>query len=154
MKKQLNFEKEEYKAGMVDSYSYQKINNSNMVISYKFITEDEDKYMVRFYQLGYIQNKRNLMGKYQIESVTCGENGDTIVLNKGRFYKVISTIVSIIREFIIEYYPKEIKIKPVVNFKKDKRRKNIYIRYIENLLPDEYKYKKSFFGDYLLIKKK
>ena len=49
---------------------------------------------------------------------------------------------------------KVLKINPVLNYKKDKRRKNLYIRYIERLLPDSYKYKKSYFGNKLYITKK
>ena len=74
--------------------------------------------------------------------------------SKERFYKVISTVISIIKEFIKEKDPRVLKINAIFNFRKDKRRKNIYIRYIERLLPNNYKYKKSFFGNSLYITKK
>ena len=97
---------------------------------YTFTTDDGDKYIVRFFHIGEFQHKEKWMGHYQVEFVTTGDDdneGDRIVVNKGRFYRVMSTVVNIIKEFVKEYDPKLLKINPVSNFKKDKRRKNIYI---------------------------
>jgi hypothetical protein len=157
MKNYLEFINEEVGQSMVRPYPYQKTSDDKLATYYKFITDDEDQYIVRFFHMGEFQHKEKLMDKYQVEFVVGGDlydAGDRIVVNKGRFYKVISTIIFIIKEFVKEHDPKELKINPVSNFKKDKRRKNIYIRYIEKMLPDTYKYKKAFFGDSLYIRKK
>jgi hypothetical protein len=126
----------------------------DLVIQYKFKTEDNDIYVVRFFDMHEIHKQEKYRDYYQLEFVTNDERGDTVIVNKGRFYKVISTVIGIIKDFVNFKDPRVLKISPSKNFKKDKRRKNIYIRYIERLLPDNYKYKKSFLGDSLYIRKK
>lgn len=160
MKNYTEFINEELGEGTSTPYSYQNIEKIafdirvDLVIRYRFKTDDDDEYIVRFYNLYAIQQKEKYFEHFQVEFVTSDDNGDTIIVNKGRFYKVMSTIISIIKDFIKNYNPVQLKINPISNFKKDKRRQNIYIRYIERLLPIDYKYKKSFFGNSLLISKK
>lgn len=132
-------------------YNYSKSSESNYVIYYTFQTEDDDKYIVRFFNLSKIHNKENY--GWSVEFITDGETGDKDVINKGRFYKVISTVTSIINEFIKEKQPIKIIISPTKNYKGDKRRLNIYSKYIETLLPDNYKFHKKLFGSDLIIKK-
>jgi len=130
MKNFVEFINEEVGQSMVDSYEYKKEIDYELATYYTFTTEDNDKYIVRFFHIGEFQHKEKWMGHYQVEFVTTGDDeneGDRIVVNKGRFYKVMSTVVNIIKEFVKEYDPKLLKINPVSNFKKDKRRKNIYI---------------------------
>jgi hypothetical protein len=157
MKDYLEFILEEVGDSMVTPYEYEKTSDIDLATYYKFVTEDQDHYLVRFYNMYSFQKKKRYIGEYQVEFVTGGDNyteGDTVVVNKGRFFKVISTVISIIVEFMEEKDPKRLKINPVRNYKKDKRRKNIYIRYIERLLPNSYNYKKAFFGNSLYITKK
>lgn len=159
MKKFEEFINEELGESNVSPYSYDmtKYEDGDLVIQYKFITEDGDKYVVRFFDMYRIHKQDKYKDYYQLEFVTSDSEydaGDTIVINKGRFYKVISTVISIIKDFVKFKDPRVLKISPSKNFRKDKRRKNIYIRYIERLLPEDYKYKKSFFGDSLYITKK
>jgi len=157
MKKYLEFINEEVGTSMVRPYSYEKTSDDKLATYYKFTTDDDDKYVVRFFHMGEFQHKEKWMGNYKVEFVVGGDlydAGDTVVVNKGRFFKVISTVISIIKDFVKEHDPNQLEINPVTNFKKDKRRKNIYIRYIQKLLPDTYKYKKSFFGNTLYIRKK
>lgn len=154
MKKFIDFINEEVGEKILPPYSYHKDSESDLVTYYKFVTEDGDQYSVRFFNQYYIQPKEKFKDQYQVEFITSDEKGDHIIVNKGRFYKVLATVIAIIKEFTKQNDPKVLKISPVSNFKKDKRRKNIYINYIEKLLPDDYKYKKSFFGDDLYIIKK
>jgi hypothetical protein len=154
MKKYLEFINEEIGQSMVAPYNYKKTSDDELATYYLFTTDDEDKYAVRFFHIGEFQSKEKWKDHYQVEFVTGSDDGDTIVVNKGRFYRVMSTVISIIQDFVKEHNPKLLKINPSKNFKKDKRRKNVYIRYIEKLLPDNYKYKKTIFGDTLLIIKK
>jgi hypothetical protein len=151
MKKYLEFINEEIGQSMVEPYPYEKTSDDELATHYKFTTEDGDKYVVRFFHIGEFQHKEKWKDHYQVEFVTSSDNGDRVVVNKGRFYRIMSTVISIIQEFVKEHDPKLLKINPVTNYKKDKRRKNIYIRYIEKLLPNNYKYKKALFGDTLLI---
>jgi len=152
---------EEIGQSLVKPYLYKKVDHLDDSIQYKiqyiFTTEDNDKYNVQFFDMYEIHQKEKYRNYYTVEYVTGGDNyteGDEIVVNKGRFFKVIATVVAIIKDFISEYEPNTLKISPVSNFKEDKRRKNIYIRYIESLLPNTYQYKKKFFGDSLYISKK
>jgi len=157
MKNYLDFINEEVGQLLVEPYPYQQTTDDKLATYYKFTTDDDDKYVVRFFHMGEFQHKEKWMGHYNVEFVTGGDEyteGDSIVVNKGRFYKVMSTVISIIKDFVKEKDPKVLKFNPVSNYKKDKRRKNIYIRYIEKMLPNDYKYKKSFFGDALIITKK
>lgn len=157
MKTFLEFLNEEIGHDMVESYPYKKEIDDELSTYYTFITDDDDKYIVRFFHIGEFQHKEKWMGHYQVEFATKGDDyneGDSVIVNKGRFYRVISTVISIIKDFMKEHDPKQLRINPVTNFKKDKRRKNIYIRYIEKLLPDNYKYKKTIFGNSIIISKK
>jgi len=157
MKNYTEFINEEVGQSMVEPYPYRKSTDSQLATYYKFTTDDDDEYLVRFFHMGEFQNKKKLMNHYKVEFVVGGDpydSGDSVVVNKGRFYRVISTVISIIKEFVKEKDPIELEINPVTNYKKDKRRKNIYNRYIERLLPDDYNYKKSFFGNSLYIRKK
>ena len=144
------------------TYSYSK-KEGDLIISYIFMTEDNDKYVVRFFNLYNIQQRERIKGHYNIEFIVSdiideeeGKiiRGDKRVINKGRFYKVMTTIIKIIQEFVNDYSPEQLNISPSQSKEKDKRRFNIYKRYIEKLLPDTYQYKKTLFGNNLVIKKK
>lgn len=160
MKNYNEFINEELGETLLPPYSYQMVNyeDGDLVVMYKFETDDGDLYTVRFLDLYEFKKSLRFPEKYkntyQVEFVTTDKDGDNVVLNKGRFFKVISTVIDIIRDFIKFKDPRVLKIHPSKNFKKDKRRKNIYIRYIEKLLPDDYKYKKTLFGDSIIISKK
>lgn len=160
MKKFKDFINEELGDSNVTPYPYRMVDygDGDLAIMYKFKTEDDDIYTVRFLDLyefkKTVRFPEKYRNNYQVEFMTNDENGDSVILNKGRFFKVISTVISIIEDFVKFKDPKVLKIDPVSNFKKDKRRKNIYIRYIERLLPDNYKYKKQLFGNSLIITKK
>lgn len=156
MKTYIEFINEEIGESMVEPYDYQKSfeDDEDVTSFYHFETEDGDKYLVRFFDLYKIHKKESYKDYYQVEFVVNGDYGYKVVMNKGRFYRVMSTVISIIKDFIDEKDPRKLKINPSTNYKKDKRRKNIYIRYIEKLLPDTYKYKKTWFGNTLIISKK
>ena len=144
---------ENFNESAIPSYEFQKVEHELGNV-YKFATEDGDKYLVRFFDMFEIHKQKKYEDFYQVEFVTNDEKGDTVVVNKGRFYKVMTTIIEIIEEFVKEKDPRVLKISPSANYKGDTRRRDIYIRYIKKLLPDNYKYTKSLFGNVLYIKKK
>lgn len=140
----------------VPSYEFRKAEqvpdeNKKYFTIYNFTTEDGDIYTVRFFNLREIHQKRYKLPDYQLEFDTGGENGDTLVVNKGRFFKIMSTIIDITKDFLSTHDFRSIKISPSENFRGDKRRFNIYQRYIEKNIPPEYSLKKGWWGD-LFIK--
>jgi len=139
-------------------YNYRKGADEDMVTYYYFTTEDDDKYSMAFFNLGEIKKSElgssRYLNTYDVQFVSSGPTGDTDILNKGRFYRVIATVIEIMRIFAKEKNPRALIISPSKSFRKDKRRFNIYLRYIEKLLPKEtYKLKKTLSGN-LIIKKK
>jgi hypothetical protein len=137
---------------LLPPYNFRKGADEDLATFYYFTTEDGDKYTVRFYNLGEIQKTKGTQGSYQVEFVTPGETGDTDVINKGKFFRVISTVVKVMEEFAEDKNPKSLKISPSKNFKDDERRYHIYKRYIQKLLPSDYKFKSNWFGDLIIYK--
>jgi hypothetical protein len=137
-----------------NSYQHRKGKCNDLIWWYYFSTEDGDQYAVRFINLSKIQgNKKKI---WQVEFSVDGPTGDTDVVNNGRFFKVISTVIKILREFVSDnnYNIAGINIYPSSNFKDDDRRYRIYSRYIEKLLPPDWKWKKSFFDKRILLRKR
>lgn len=145
-----------YEVGEVSSHSYpyRKGKCSNLACFYYFLTDDGDEYAVKFINLGEIHHRKEQI--WQTEFSVGGPTGDTDVVNKGRFFRVISTVVEIIKEFVKEndHMVDGLDIYPSANFKGDDRRYQIYSRYIEKLLPSDWKRKKSFFDKRILLRKR
>jgi hypothetical protein len=132
-------------------YNYRRGKDTIMASFYYFITEDNDNYMVRFYNIGEIRELTKDL--WMVEFLTSSEKSESEIINKGRIFRVLSTVASIIKEFVKEKNPEEIKISPAKNFRKDKRRFNIYLRFISKNLPPEYKIKTNIWNDNILIKR-
>jgi len=137
---------------MLIPYLYRKGADNKLATFYYFNTDNE-QYSVRFYHLGEIQSKKKLMNCYSIAFMLSRPNGDTIVINKGLFYRVISTVITILKEFMAEKNPLKIYISPVENFRKDRRRFRIYKYYIKKLLPLDYKAKRKFLSHTFILEK-
>jgi len=138
---------------MLIPYPYRKGADTKLATFYYFNTEDGDQYSVRFFHLGEIQSKKKLMNCYSIAFMVSQQNGDTIVINKGRFYRTISTVICIMKEFMAVKSPKKIYISPTESFRKDRRRFRIYKYYIKKLLPLDYKAKRQFLSRTFILEK-
>lgn len=138
---------------MLAPYSYRKGADTKLATFYYFDTEDLDKYTVRFFHLGEIQSKKKLQDCYSVAFMTSGRDRDTKVVNKGRFYRIMATLVCVIGEFMEEKSPYKLQIDPVKNFKKDRRRYRIYKYYIKKYLPKNYKLKTYFFNHNFTLKR-
>jgi hypothetical protein len=124
------------------TYDYIKVSNE-LKHAYKFETEDNDVYVVNIFNYGKIQGKKSLDGVYTLEFGVKGQKESNAIMNKGRIFKVMNTMKEIIKDFTNEVKPKEIRINPERNYKNDRRRYDIFVRYIQQNLPSEYKLEKS-----------
>ena len=120
---------------LVQPYEYRIGKCSKLACFYYFNTEDGDQYSVRFMNLGEIHSKKKQI--WQTEFVVPGVGGDKEVVNKGRIFKVMSTVITIIKDFINSSNIIDgLNINPVENYKGDERRKNLYLSYINKILPE------------------
>ena len=110
-----------------------------------FTTEDGDDYIVSF--AAYYGNHSNAEGRgpyFKVDFTTVDEYGyeddAERVVNKGRLFRVMATIVKATKEFLndIDYKEKGIKtmlVFPSKSKKRDHRRANLYMAYIKKHLP-------------------
>jgi hypothetical protein len=117
-------------------YEYIKTTDSNSRKVYSFITDDGDRYIVNF--LCYQKNDEyaweieygNLMGVMA---------NFTTVMNKGRLYRIMTTLIKIINEFVQEESPNIMTISPSqTKGEEDRRRYKLYLYYILKNLSSEY----------------
>jgi hypothetical protein len=145
-----------YEVGEVSAqtYPYRKGKCEELACFYYFQTEDGDNYAVKFINLGKIHSRKEQI--WSVEYSVDGPSGDTDIVNKGRFFRVISTVVEIIKEFVEENdsMVDGLDIYPSSNYKGDDRRYQIYLRYINRLLPSSWKRKKSFLDKRILLRKR
>ena len=113
----------------------------------RFETEDGDNYVVNlkaFWGPAIERDKAKPEPYFQVDFTTEDEYGfyddaDRVV-NKGRLFKVMATVVKATREFLndIDYKEKDIKkmmVFPSKSKKSDHRRANLYMAYIKKHLP-------------------
>ena len=139
---------------LVQPYSYRKGKCEKLACFYYFETEDGDQYAVKFINLGEIHGRKKNI--YQTEFSTSGEEGDTKVVNKGRIFKILSTVIEIIKEFVSENEVDGLNMYPSTNFKGDDRRYKIYMAYLNKLLPEFPEWKKTWspFDKRIILRKK
>lgn len=110
-----------------------------------FTTEDGDNYIVNF--VAYYGDHSRAEGRgpfFKIDFTTVDEYGydddAERVVNKGRMFRIMATIVAATKEFLndIDYKEKGIKkmiVFPAKSKQGDDRRANIYMAYIRKQLP-------------------
>ena len=99
--------------------------------SYSFTTEDNDNYEVL---LAYNKTIHELTVGF-----TANNEADTYNVNKGRIFKVLSTVINVIKD-VVNKNPdiKEILIDPSKETDEDNRRKNIYMAFIRKNMPPDW----------------
>lgn len=101
---------------------------------YLFKTDSDTEYEVQIYDPNRMNRKKNTRlivsfhtkdGKYEEET------------NKGEQYRIMSTVVSIVKEHIAKYAPKtkELSFSPSKANETDQRRGNLYKAYIAKQMP-------------------
>lgn len=120
---------------------------------YRFTTEDNDDYIV---------DVINLDDTKKIWEMGFGVEGHThdnekfnyeVITNRGRLFKIMSTIVKIAYDFIERYSPNVLYFKPSkTEGEQDNRRFNLYMQYVKkNMRSDYFAHQ---YGDYIVIERK
>ena len=100
---------------------------------FSFTTEDNDDYTI-FFQVS--SNKGEDLARVDFKTDS-GKGNE--VINKGRIFRILATVVQTIKKFIQDYPNiKYLVIIPGKNQGTDDRRLHIYTKYIEKLLPSEW----------------
>jgi len=132
--------------GTSAAYPYQFDNTSFNEVHYYFSTEEDD-YDVQ------INNVDMYAGIWDMQFGTIG--GDVKdVINRGRMYKVMATILKIITNFLDNFKPNVLKFKPEKDeeLQDDNRRLNLYMEYVKkNMRPDYFVYQ---YGEYIVVERK
>jgi len=115
--------------------------SDNDIVTYFFVTEDKDKYEVAFNKITtspfHHHNIWNLLfgvlymdnGKYS------GYADHEKVVNKGRLFRVMTTISSIVKVFVADTRPTGLIIQPTKTKSwEDNRRLNLYLAYLKREL--------------------
>ena len=119
--------------GTANPYDFHIKKDFPRVVQMRFTTEDDDEYHVTFDKLNLDDNH------WQVKFALIGDELNyTKVINKGKIYKVMSTIVKIIELFYEKKDPDLLYIHAV-----DKRREGIYIKYIKHFLPPQYRIRQA-----------
>lgn len=132
---------------VVQPYNVNKILDNNQCSYYGFITEDNDNYVIIF-------NKILNQNVYSVNFKLNGSSDNTQVVNKGRFFKVMSTVSSTILDFLSSKKPDCLSFQATENFDGDLRRYNVYKRYVLSLIVTEYILEEDLEKRTLTIKKK
>lgn len=134
------------------SYSFSIEQDSPWVLTYEFTTESGLEYHVRF---DLDENMSSL--SFYVANLDPGEVKGWIfgqVTNRGELYKVMSTIVKIINEFI-KKYPKidTISIAPTKNYDEDNRRYKLYLQFINKNIDKSKFYVEATSNEIVIIRK-
>jgi hypothetical protein len=134
--------------GSANPYSYSvkdKLIGGGKGTSFRdvtFTTEDGDDYIINF--SAYYSDEETAFFKLDFTTVDeyGFENRADEVINKGRLFRIMATIVAAAKEFLNDIDYKEKGIKKMVVFpskskgmEKDDRRANLYMAYIKRQLP-------------------
>lgn len=126
-----------------NSYPFDHTKYPNGGYIYRFTTEDNDKYLVWFkphpvdYHEGIVFDVsfQTENGHYN-DAMNNDQYND--VVNKGRLYKVMSTLTNIINDFILIEDPHEMFMLPNKKNDDDLRSYNLYKQYIQQHVPNKY----------------
>ena len=127
-------------------YPFKYENTSFNEVHYYFSTEMYD------YDVP-INNTDTRAGTWELQFGPIGGSTDEVT-NEGKQFKILSTILLIINDFIDNHKPNVLSFKPSKDEERedDKRRFNFYMAYIKkNMRPD---YFVRPYGDYIIVERK
>jgi hypothetical protein len=131
------------------SYNYTLSKDNQYITQYEFITDSDLNYIVKFEKsddiadvLFYVKNLEPSSGSYF-----------TTITNRGELFKVMSTIVKIIIEFLDKNSTNILVIEPSKQHEKDTQRFNLYMQYVKNVI-DYKKYNVEFNSKEIIISRK
>jgi len=114
--------------GTATPYPWYNTRAQSHNYDYEFQTQDGDNYEVVIMDIGHYWN---------VDFKVVGGNFEDVV-NKGRLFQVMATVSEILRDFLIKESPEVLRISPAKNSNADRRRFNIYLKYFEKQLPQNY----------------
>lgn len=119
--------------GSGQPYQYQFQDVGFKEVEYSFTTEDGDDYIVEVVNVDV--NNRVWEMMFQVVG---GGHGD--VVDKGKIFQVMATILQISNEFIGKYKPNILKFKPSKNEEgeEDPRRFKLYMSYVQKNITRDY----------------
>lgn len=132
-----------------------------MLKKYRFVTEDNDEYVLEFNRadlddnmwsadFGIIDKSKDTDYSYKSDYTNVSY---TEVTNKGKLYKIMTTILKVMRGFFANTKPDILVLEPIKSENNyDDRRFSLYLQYIIKHLPPEYEYTRD--NKEILIKKK
>jgi hypothetical protein len=85
----------------ITPYTFKQIKNTQLLVVYTFTTEDGDQYVVKF-KSSYSQPNNYNLSFYPGTSASEKAEDDKIddITNKGDLFKILSTVVSVVKNFI------------------------------------------------------
>jgi tRNA nucleotidyltransferase (CCA-adding enzyme) len=132
-------------------YAVSIVRSDDWYKKYRFVTEDDDEYMVEMHETSADSGNWYMIFGVENEDTEFGHMYN-VVINKGKMYKVMATIMKILRGFFINTKPNSITIEPTKENSTDRRRFLLYKVYINKNIPPEYEMTEDF--DEIVIKKK
>ncbi len=132
----------------VESYPFKLKINDEIWKQYTFDTNDGNLYFCSF-KVGF-ENDWTLNFGYHNPKKGVSYDFSTVT-NKGKLFKIMSTIIKISNEFIKNFSPHSIKFKAKENFEGDTRRKKLYVAFLKKNIPLGYEITDN--SEYVVIKK-
>lgn len=85
----------------VTPYTFKQIKNTQLLVAYTFTTKTNDQYIVKF-NSSYSDPNDYKLSFYPGTSTSEKAEDDKIdiIVNKGELYKILSTVVSVVKSFI------------------------------------------------------
>ena len=83
----------------VTPYTFKQIKNTQLLVVYTFTTEAGDQYVVKFKSSNSQPNNYNL--SFYPGTAASEDDKIDVIMNKGDLYKILSTVVSVVKSFIL-----------------------------------------------------
>ena len=126
-------------------------HGSNYNNIYNFTTEDNDKYIVHINEYNGIATIDFKALDFNDDDIGMGGYGS--VLNKGRMYRIMSTLAKIIKEYALKRKPPTVMISALKSKgNASNQRMNIYLQFIKKNIPAEYYIEQT--EPHIIIKRK
>ena len=132
--------------GSRQPYDFRYDNASFNEVHYYFNTELHDYDVI-------ISNTDSRAGTWELQFGVIGGTTDDVT-NEGKQFKILSTIVKIIYDFVDKHQPNALSFKPSKDEERedDKRRFNFYMAYIKQNMRRDYFVRE--YGDYIIVERK
>lgn len=131
--------------GTAGAYPFKYENIAFNHVEYHFDTEDGDDYIVGITMVG--------DGEWYMQFGVAGGTPQDVI-NRGKLFKVMATILGIVNDFIERHEPNILKFEPSKDTEKDddNRRFNLYMQYIKKNMRRDYHIEPR--GDWIFIRRK